>query len=67
VQAEAAVCLQWITSLFAAFNIAEGIPSSALHRHRHQEFLKFLRKIDKNVPAQLDIQMVCPQVRCRPQ
>jgi transposase len=49
-----------ITSLFAAFNIADGTVISELHRrHRHQEFLKFLRKIDKNVPAGLDVHLVC--------
>jgi transposase len=49
-----------ITSLFAAFNIAGGTVISALHRrHRHQEFLKFLRKIGKNVPAELDVHVVC--------
>src|SRR5512144_2599905 len=40
-----------VTSLFAAFNIADGTVISELHRrHRHQEFLKFLKRIDKNVP-----------------
>ena len=29
------------------------------HYHRHQEFLKFLRKIDKSVPAGLDVHLVC--------
>ena len=49
-----------VTSLFAAFNIADGTVISELHRrHRHQEFLKFLRKIDKNVPAGLDVHLVC--------
>src|ERR1700734_3897750 len=49
-----------ITSLFAAFDIADGTVISELHRrHRHQEFLKFLRKIDKNVPASLDVHLVC--------
>jgi transposase len=49
-----------ITSLFAAFDIADGSVISALHRrHRHQEFLAFLKKIDKNVPAELDIHLVC--------
>jgi transposase len=49
-----------ITSLFAAFNIADGTVISELHRrHRHQEFLKFLRKIDKNVPDGLDVHLVC--------
>jgi transposase len=27
-------------------------------RHRHQEFLAFLRHIEANVPAQLDIHLV---------
>ena len=49
-----------VTSLFAAFNIADGTVISELHRrHRHQEFLKFLRKIDKSVPAGLDVHLVC--------
>src|ERR1035438_2524374 len=49
-----------ITSLFAAFNIADGTVISALHRrHRHQEFLTFLKKIDKNVADELDVHLVC--------
>jgi transposase len=49
-----------ITSLFAAFNISDGTVISALHRrHRHQEFLKFLKKIDKTVPPELDVHLVC--------
>ncbi len=49
-----------VTSLFAAFNIADGTVISELHRrHRHQEFLKFLKRIDKNVPADLDVHLVC--------
>lgn len=49
-----------ITSLFAAFNIADGAVISQLHRrHRHQEFLKFLKKIGKTVPAELDVHLVC--------
>jgi transposase len=49
-----------ITSLFAAFNIADGAVISQLHRrHRHQEFLKFLKKIDKTVPVELDVHLVC--------
>jgi transposase len=47
-----------VTSLFAAFNIADGTVISELHR-RHQEFLKFLKRIDKNVPAALDIHLIC--------
>jgi hypothetical protein len=41
-----------ITSLFAAFNIADGTVIGELHRrHRAIEFKKFLVTIDKAVPA----------------
>jgi len=49
-----------ITSLFAAFNIADGTVISELHRrHRAIEFRKFLARIDKAVPAALDVHLVC--------
>ena len=49
-----------ITSLFAAFNIADGTVISELHRrHRAIEFKKFLITIDKAVPADLDVHLVC--------
>jgi transposase len=49
-----------ITSLFAAFNIADGTVISELHRqHRASEFKKFLTTIDKTVPEGLDIHLVC--------
>ncbi|WP_107364763.1 IS630 family transposase [Streptomyces agglomeratus] len=49
-----------ITSLFAAFNIADGTVISELHRrHRAVEFKKFLTAIDKAVPAELDVHLVC--------
>ncbi len=49
-----------ITSLFAAFNTADGTVISELHRqHRASEFRKFLISIDKAVPAELDIHLVC--------
>ncbi|MFG3702896.1 IS630 family transposase [Micromonospora sp. NPDC047620] len=49
-----------ITSLFAAFNIADGTVISELHRrHRAIEFRKFLTTIDKNVPRELDVHLVC--------
>jgi transposase len=49
-----------ITSLFAAFDIADGTVISQLHRqHRAVEFKKFLITIDKAVPAELDIHLVC--------
>ena len=49
-----------VTSLFAAFSIADGTVISELHRrHRHQEYLKFLKAIDKNVPDSSDVHLVC--------
>ncbi len=49
-----------ITSLFAAFDIADGTVISALHRrHRAIEFRKFLTTIDKAVPRELDVHLVC--------
>jgi transposase len=49
-----------ITSLFAAFNIADGTVISELHRrHRAIEFRKFLAAIDKAVPADLEVHLVC--------
>jgi transposase len=48
------------TDLFAAFNIADGTVISELHRHhRAAEFKKFLARIDKTVPAGLDVHLVC--------
>ena len=48
------------TSLFAAFNTADGSVISSLHRrHRTVEFKKFLAKVDTEVPDGLDIHLVC--------
>ena len=53
-----------VTSLFAAFNIATGEVISDLHRrHRAVEFRKFLITIDKTVPDELDIHLVCDKLR----
>jgi len=47
-------------SLFAALNLATGQVISSMHqRHRHQEFLKFLKTIDAATPAGLDLHLVC--------
>jgi transposase len=49
-----------ITSLFAAFNTADGSVIGELHRqHRATEFKKFLITIDKAVPTELDVHLVC--------
>jgi transposase len=49
-----------ITSLFAACNTADGTVIGELHRqHRAAEFRKFLITIDKSVPAELDVHLIC--------
>jgi transposase len=48
------------TSLFAAFNIADGTVITELHRkHRASEFKRFLTAIDKAVPTELDVHLLC--------
>ena len=47
------------TSLFAALNILKGeVIGACLKRHRHQEFIKFLRLIDKAVEKDLEIHCI---------
>jgi len=47
------------TTLFAALDIATGEVIGQLHRrHRSSEFLQFLRTIEANVPADLDVHLV---------
>ncbi len=47
------------TSLFAAFDISSGsVIAHPYRRHRHQEFLKFLKLIDDAVPQDLDLHLV---------
>ena len=48
------------TSLFTAMNVADGTVITSTHRrHRAVEFKKFLAKIDQQVPAELDVHVVC--------
>lgn len=48
-----------VTSLFAALNVKTGHVIGACHRrHRHQEFLRFLRRIDQETPAEMDIHLI---------
>jgi transposase len=48
-----------VTSLFAAFNIADGtVISEIRRRHRAVEYKKFLSAIDKAVPDELDIHII---------
>ena len=47
------------TTLFAALNVLNGaVLATCKPRHRHQEFLAFLREIDQAVPAELDIHCI---------
>ena len=48
------------TSLFAAMDIASGsVIAQHYRRHRHQEFLRFLKLIDAAVPNGLELHLVC--------
>ncbi len=46
-------------TLFAALDLTTGeVIAQCKKRHRHQEFLQFLKHIEANVPKQLDIHLV---------
>jgi transposase len=48
------------TTLFAALNTANGeVYGLCQQKHRHQEWLKFLRMIDQTVPADKEIYLIC--------
>ena len=48
------------TTLFAALDVASGQVIGSQHRrHRAIEFKKFLVKIDTEVPAELDVHLIC--------
>ena len=47
------------TTLFAALDIATGqVLTQCKPRHRHQEYLQFLKEVDTNVPQDMDIHLV---------
>lgn len=47
------------TTLFAALDIASGrVLTQTKRRHRHQEFLQFLRHIETSVPTTLDVHLI---------
>src|SRR6202789_3047273 len=47
------------TTLFAAIELAEGrIIAECMPRHRHQEWLAFLKKIDAETPAEPDLHVI---------
>ena len=51
-------------TLFAALNVLEGrVVGQCLPRHRHQEFLKFLRTLDREFPAELELHLILDNYR----
>jgi transposase len=47
------------TTLFAALDVLKGeVIGRCMPHHRHQEFLKFIRTIDRNTPKHLDIHCI---------
>ena len=47
------------TTPFAALNVLEGkVIGQCLARHRHQEFLKFLRRLDREFSSRLDLHLI---------
>jgi hypothetical protein len=47
------------TSLFAALDVATGKVIGQCHRrHRHQEFLKFLERVDAQLPPDRDVHVI---------
>jgi putative transposase len=47
------------TTLFAALDIATGtVFTECKPRHRHQEFLAFLRRLDDCIPSELDVHLI---------
>jgi len=47
------------TTLFAALNVLTGtVIGQCMPRHRHQEWLKFLKTIDREVPKDLAIHLI---------
>jgi len=47
------------TTLFAALNMLDGkVIGACMPRHRHREFLRFLKQIDQRTPADLDLHLI---------
>lgn len=48
------------STLFAALNVLTGeVLGTCAKRHRHTEWLKFLRLIDKSTPSEQDVHIIC--------
>lgn len=47
------------TTLFAALSMLDGrVIGDCLPRHRHQEFIRFLKRIDTETPLELDLHLI---------
>jgi transposase len=47
------------TTLFAALEVAQGkVVGQCFARHRHQEFLKFLKQLDAEYPGEVELHLV---------
>ena len=47
------------TTLFAALAVAEGkVIGTCMQKHRHQEWIKFLKLIDEQTPDELDLHLI---------
>ena len=47
------------TTLFAALSLLDGkVIGDCMPRHRHQEFIRFLKRIDHQTPAELDLHLI---------
>jgi len=47
------------TTLFAALNTLDGrVIGECMSRHRHQEFLRFLRRLDKEYPGKIPLHLI---------
>jgi transposase len=52
------------TTLFAALSMLDGtVIGQCLPRHRHQEFLKFLRTLDREFPPGLELHLILDNYR----
>ena len=52
------------TTLFAAIELAEGrLIGTCMKNHRHQEWLKFLRLINRETPKDLDLHLIVDNYR----
>jgi transposase len=47
------------TTLFAALNVLDGkVMGECMPRHRHQEFLRFMRRVERETPKELELHVI---------